>query len=184
MINLLSKNQTKQFQASVANNTIIRYVFLLISTLLAIGISTGIIFIATLSSKASLETELEDVKRQAQQFADTKKKLESLRKELTDTEAIIDKQVNYSKLLTAFSSLLPGGVTINAIAIDTDTILSTHTAQLTAPSNDLIIATKQAMLKSKLIETASIDLLDTSKGDSVANFTYSFNKEDLAEVIK
>ncbi|MDO4870483.1 MAG: hypothetical protein Q3996_00060 [Candidatus Saccharibacteria bacterium] len=184
MINLLSRDQTKQLHASIINNTIARYVFLLIGTLLAIGLSTGIIYIATLTNKNSMESQLEEVKTQLNQFAKTKQKFESLRNNLKTAETIIDNQVNYSKLLTAFSSILPSGVTISTIAIDTNTILSPHTAQINAADYNQVIATKQAMLHSKLIETVSIDALDTGKEGTKANITYTFSKSGLAEVIK
>lgn len=184
MINLLPSSQIRQFRISIINNLIVRYIFLLIATLAAIALSTGIIQLATLNSKKDLESQLKNAEQQAQQFAEVKKKAETLRDNLKTAKTIVAKQVNYSKLLTTFSTILPEGVTVSAIAIDTLTINSPHTVQIAARDYWKIIETKKAMLKSDLIATASIENIDTSKEMTTANFVYTFDKAKLAEIIK
>lgn len=186
MINLLPQENRKHLKASQLNTVLLKYVFFFASTLIALTVSIGFIYLNLFYTKISIDKNLEDARGRAQTIAKSKQEASELQTQIQNIDKIYNQQIHYSKVLTALAQQLPDDVIIDAFHIGSNAFSKPQTIQIHAQNHDKVIETKRALEKATFIAGVAINNVNTDQKNNVVSgtLTVSFNKQGLGELLQ
>lgn len=120
MINLLPPDVKGSLKFARLNVSVIEYAILVIATTVSlIGI---LLFGHTLASREEvlLTNLVEDKRANLSQYDDELAKAKALDKRIDTIEALLEREIIFSKLLPAIGALVPPGANINGLELDTE----------------------------------------------------------------
>src|SRR5262245_15442644 len=109
MINLLPPQHKQDIRAARANSLLIRYNFLLLGALAFLMLAIGIVYVYLTSAKASDEKTIKDNQSNVAGFASVEEQAQIFRNNLSVAKLILDKEVNYTKVILSIAKVLPAG---------------------------------------------------------------------------
>ncbi|MCA9341193.1 hypothetical protein KC952_01545 [Candidatus Saccharibacteria bacterium] len=132
MINLLPDNNRKEIHAGYANYILIRYIFMVFIAIIVLASIIVMAYVVQLSMHASAEERVASAEKDAARFSSTVSESEKFKSNLATAKQILDKEVKYSKLILMIAEVLPKGVYIDSLTLDSKSLgtpitLSAHT---------------------------------------------------------
>lgn len=139
MINLLPDAHKKEFRAARANVILLRYNFVLLGTAVFLLLAGLVVYVVLNNSKAIAESTNSSNSQRASEFEPTRKATDEYRKNLEIAKKILNNEVVYTDLAFAITNLLPKGVLLDGLELDSQkfgapTLLNAHAKDYAAVS--------------------------------------------------
>lgn len=187
MINLLPDEHKHQIRAARTNVLLVRYIGILTAAVLLLGGLVGASYVTLNTAHTNATKKVEE---NTQQVANTKyqtikSKADQFRSDLATAQAIMDKEVTYSKLIYKIADAVPPNVILESLELDSATLGSSATMNASAKSYSDAIALKTAFTEnSDVFSDVSFDTLSyTDSGDATypikVNLSVTIRKEAL-----
>jgi Tfp pilus assembly protein PilN len=170
MINLLPPEQKKQIRAARSNLLLLRYNILLLGALTFLLIATAVTYFYLNNTKASSEKTIQENRAKVTDYRSVQQKADNFRSNLATAKQILDKDVTYTKVIIEISRLLPPGVTLDTLSLDSKTFGTSTTFAAKAKSYDAALALKDSLQKSTVFSNVYFaSISGTGTGDYPIN---------------
>lgn len=164
MINLLPPDSKKQLRAARSNRLLLRYnILLLVAFLFLLG-AIGTVYVFLSSAKANAESTIEYNRSKVSDYAATESQANSFRQNLSSAKQILDSDIAYTKVILEISQVLPKGVVLDTLSLDSKSFGNPTTLAARATDYSTAIALKNSLQSSSLFTDVSI-LSVTGGGD-------------------
>jgi Tfp pilus assembly protein PilN len=154
MINLLPPATKKQLYAARSNTLLIRYNILLLVAILFLAIAIGLTYLYLSSVRAANENTVKANSAQEATYASVKTKAKSFRDNLSADKLVLNQSFNYANLVQEITKLLPSGVVLNNLTLDTKSFGTETTFAFRTKSFAAALELKDAFQKSSLFSNA------------------------------
>lgn len=162
MINLLPPEVKSEVVAARTNLLLLRYnILLIIAILFAFG-AVGFSYFYLASTKASAETTIADNKSQVSGYTSVESEAASFKQSLANAKQILDSDITYTKVILEISSLLPSGVVLNNLSLDSSQFGKPTVFSAKAKDYSDVLALKSALQSSSLFSDVSIQTISNS----------------------
>ena len=175
MINLLPPDQKRQLRAARSNTLLIRYNFLLLGALGFLVLASGFVWFFLNNAKATAEQTLADNNAKVTGFAAIKNESDTFRSNLATAKQILDKEVTYTKVILEIASLMPKGVVLDSLDLDSQTFGTPIVLSARAKSYESALALKNSFEKSALFTDVHFQSITTNDDTSGYNYTVSLS---------
>lgn len=166
MINLLPFEEKRQIQAARTNVLLLRYVLLTSCVMAATGLMVGAGFVIMNNSKANAEKQIALNTSKASTYNSVQAEAQMFRANLLTAKTILDKEVNYTKVILAIAQTLPPEVTLDNLDLDANTFGTPFVLSAKAKSYDGGLALKAALEKSDVFSNVSLQGMTLAASDS------------------
>lgn len=166
MINLLPFEEKRQIQAARTNVLLLRYVLLTSCVMVATGLMVGAGFVIMNNSKANAEKQIALNTSKASTYNSVQAEAQMFRANLLTAKTILDKEVNYTKVILAIAQTLPPEVTLDNLDLDANTFGTPFVLSAKAKSYDGGLALKAALEKSDVFSNVSLQGMTLATSDS------------------
>lgn len=119
MINLLPAQAKKEILAGRSNVLLVRYIWATIALLALLGILSLLSYLLLQQTKADLQTSIKDNEQQSVEYTQVRSQSDQFKSNLATAKSILDKQVNYTRIILDISKRLPKGVVLDSLNLDT-----------------------------------------------------------------
>jgi Tfp pilus assembly protein PilN len=150
MINLLPPEEKRQLRAARSNTLLLRYTIFLLIAIAFLGAAIGVTYFYLSSTKASAEQTISDNKAKVSSYATIETQASQFRNNLATAKQILDHEVTYTKVILDISQLLPSGVVLPSLSLDSQTFGTETTIAASAKDYDRVLALKTAFENSPL----------------------------------
>lgn len=166
MINLLPFEEKRQIQAARTNVLLLRYVLLTSCVMVATGLMVGAGFVIMNNSKADAEKQIALNTSKASSYNSVQAEAQTFRANLSTAKTILDKEVNYTKVILAIAQTLPSEVTLDNLDLDANTFGTPFVLSAKAKSYDGGLELKAALEKSDVFSNVSLQGMTMAASDS------------------
>lgn len=170
MINLIGKDRKKQLHAARRNSIWVRYIFLLVSTLVAVSLLLGGASFYFYGQKISQDEANEANKNRlfTQKYKTEKAEVEDFRKKLNTAKAIFDAETYYSTILLDVSKTMPKNTILMGVVFNSATFESQQSLNFQGKNINDALALKTAFIAnpplSSEVRFSTITKVDTKDG--------------------
>lgn len=161
MINLLPPETKSQIKAARANRLLLRYNIILLSAIGFLLAAAGLVYVYLVSAKSSAETAIQDNLAQVSNYSVIESDASSFRQNLSSAKQILDNDVTYSKVILEIASVLPSGVVLDTLSLDSATFGTPTTLNARVRNYDTVLRLKDALQASSLFSDVSIQTIST-----------------------
>ncbi|HEY5695664.1 MAG TPA: PilN domain-containing protein [Candidatus Saccharimonadales bacterium] len=183
MINLLPPEEKRQLQAARTNTLLIRYNILLLFVVAFMGVAVAVTYVYLSSSQQNAQQTIDTNNTKVGQYASVKAQAEAFRSNLATAKQILGNEVTYSKVILEMAKLIPSGVVLQNLALDSQTFGTETTLVAQAKSYENAIAFKDSFSKSPLFANVHFQsITSNNQGESypiTVNLTVTIKKEAL-----
>lgn len=165
MINLLPPEQKRQLRAARTNTVLLRYNIALFSSIIFLGLALGFTYIYLSNTKSNAEQVINTNKEKVSGYASVEAKAQQFRTNLTIAKQILDHEVAYTKVILEISHLLPSGVVLQNLSLDSQTFGTEYILSAQAKDYTHALALKDAFQNSPLFSNVHFQSV-TSNGIS------------------
>lgn len=185
MINLLPPEDKRQIRAARTNTLLVRYNILLLCAVAFMFLAIGGVYIYFRTAKASAEQTISDNESKVAGFNAVKSQAEQFKSNLSIAKQILDKDVTYTSVILKISNLLPSGVVLDNLNLDSATFGTATTLTARAKNYNDAIALKNAFQNSDIFSDVHFQSISTgdSSSDAGASSAYPVTI-NLSVVIK
>lgn len=156
MINLLPFEEKRQIQAARTNVLLLRYVLLTLGAMATTGLMVGAGFVIMSTSKAEAENKIALNASKASSYSTVQTQAQAFRTNLSTAKTILDKEVNYTKVVLAIAQTLPDNVILDNLDLDAKTFGTPFVLSAKAKSYDDGLQLKSTLEKSKIFSNVSL----------------------------
>ena len=168
MINLLSDEYKKEIRAAKVNTILLRYILILIGAVIILGGVSGGTFIVIYNvHQTSLERVAESQSKESG-YSQIRTDADAFRSNLQTAKTILDKEINYSKLIYKIADAVPSNVVLDNLKLGPETLGATTTLNASAKTNNDAIRLKEAFTK-KTNLFKDVKLQSITSGDASAS---------------
>jgi Tfp pilus assembly protein PilN len=170
VINLLPHEEQRQLRAARTNVLLFRYNLLLLGAVafLIIAVSTTYIYLTNTKDLAQLNITQNNDKSSS--FIPIKNQADQFRTNLATAKQILDREVTYTKVVLAIAKVLPSGVVLENLNLDSQTFGTATTLVAHAKDYSRALALKESFQTSNLFSDVHFESIAT--GDSTSNADY------------
>ena len=162
MINLLPTQTKRQLRAARANVLLLRYTILSAATVGFLAIGTLSIYFVMGNIKTSAESTTTDNQSQISNFNSVQTEANEFRANLNTAKTILDKEVIYSQAILDIAQVIPEGVIIDSLSLDSASFGSPMAINAKAKSYDRAIALKDTLEKSEIFSNVHFTTVSSS----------------------
>lgn len=174
MINLLPPNTKSQLAAARANRLLLNYIVLLLAAIAFLLGAIGIVYIYLGNAKSTAEASIQDSMAQVSDYAAVESEASSFRQDLANAKQILDNDVVYSKVILEIASVLPPGIILDTLSLDSETFGTPTTLTAKARDYNTVLQLKDALQRTSLFSDASIQTISSgAEGAYPLNATLS-----------
>ena len=187
MINLLPQNDKKQARAGRVNGLLVRYNVILIGCVAFLGLAVGVTYIYLSNTKAAAEKTITDNQSKVASYAAVQTQAQQFRTNLTTAKQILGNEVTYTKVILEIAQLLPAGVVLQNLNLDSQTFGTETTLVAQAKSYDDALSLKDAFGKSTLFKDVHFKSITTDATTTTPSdypFTINLSVTIMKEVAK
>lgn len=166
MINLLPPDNKRQLRAARTNTLLLRYNFLLLGALVFILIALGVVYFYLNTSRAVAEQTIKDNDAKVANYASVKQQADNFRTSLSTAKQILDQNVAYTKVILKIAHLLPPGVVMDKLSLDSKTFGTPTTISANAKDYDAALALKDSLQSSSLFSNVYFASISGGGGGS------------------
>ncbi|HEY1085690.1 MAG TPA: hypothetical protein VGE34_03105 [Candidatus Saccharimonadales bacterium] len=165
MINLISYDKKTDIKAGRINVILLRYVFMVLAAnVLLIIILVGAYFSLSFAY-ANAQQQVTQNEQNSASFKSVEQQAAEFRSDLTTAKSILDKEVAYSKLIIKIAHVVPSGVVLDGLSLDSKTLGTPTTlnakARDTAAVEEL---SKKFKAETALFSDVKLESIDFSEG--------------------
>lgn len=175
MINLLPTENKKQLRASIHNQILLRYIFLLVLALFLSAGIFGFIYISLKQSQDVFKAQEAENNQKIVQYANMQKNATELSKNINQTKNVLSKRVDYSKVLFKLASILPTGVSISDIKLEAKLFEGEKKLVINLTNADQASDIKKVLEDSKLFKSVSIFSVTNTERSKQATYNVVFD---------
>lgn len=183
MINLIPPETKRQLQAARSNTLLLRYNIFLLISLGFLLVASGIVYVYLGDAKASSTQAIQENNTKVSSYAPVEQQAKQFRASLSTAKQILDQEVDYTKVILKVSQLLPQGVVLDSLALDSKTFGTPTTIAAKAKNYDATLALKKSFESSPLFSNVYFASI-AGTGDSSYPVKVSLNitiKKDAAK---
>ena len=183
MINLLPPEIKSQTSAARANRLLLRYNILILAAVGFLLLAIGIVYIYLANAKTIAETAINDNTAKAGAFAVARTEADAFRKDLSDAKQIFANDVTYTKVILEIASVLPPGVVVDTLNLDSQTFGTPTTLSTNVTDYATVLRLKDSLQSSDLFSNVSIQTIsDNGQGRYPLTATLSVTiRKDAAQ---
>ena len=174
MINLLPPETRSQLAAARANRLLLRYNILLLAAVAFMLAAIGLVYVYLGNAQASAEASIQENLARVGDYSAVEAEANSFRQDLANAKQILDTDVTYTKVVLEIASVLPQGVILDTLNLDSATFGTPTTLNAKVNNYTTVLALKDALQKSSLFSDASIQTISNDgTGQYPLNATFS-----------
>lgn len=156
MINLLPPDARKQLKAARSNRLLLRYNILLVGAFVFLLSALGVVYIHLTSTKASAEEAIAFNRSKVSDYAAVQSQAAAFRQNLTNAKQILDSDIAYTKVVLEISQVLPSGVVLDTLTLDSKTFGSPTTLTARVRDYPTTLVLKNSLQNSNTFSNVSI----------------------------
>lgn len=157
MINLLPPEHKKELRAARVNVALRRYVLLEIVGVGLLAATIAATFVIMSMARTNAEQEIVDNTTRASDYQAVDKQATEFRSNLATAKAILDKEVQYSKVILEISKNIPDGIILDVLSLDATTFGSPTTLSAKAKSYDHALELKSRFESSDIFSNVYLE---------------------------
>jgi Tfp pilus assembly protein PilN len=161
MINLLPPETRSQLGAARANRLLLRYNFLLLAALAFLLAAIGLVYIYLGNAKTSAERTIAENIARAGDYSAVDAEANSFRQDLASAKQILDNDVTYTKVILEIAGVLPSGVVLDTLNLDSSTFGTPTTLTANVTDYSTVLRLKDALQKSSLFSDVSLQTISS-----------------------
>jgi preprotein translocase subunit SecG len=119
MINLLPPETKKQLYAARSNTLLARYNFALLLSVLFLVVAIGLTYLYLSNTKSSNEEVIRANTAEEGNYTKVKAEAKTFKENLTADKQVLDQSFDYTTLVMKITQLIPSGVVLNNLTLDT-----------------------------------------------------------------
>ena len=150
MINLLPPETKRELRAARSNTLLVRYNLFLVGAMVFMVIAIGIVYVYLSNTKAAAEQVIAENKAKVADYVTVETQAKEFRTNLQTAKQILDQEVNYSKVVLEFASVMPAGTILETLTLDSATFGTPITLNAKAKNYESALALKDSFQKSDL----------------------------------
>ena len=180
MINLLPEDTRSQLSAARTNRLLLRYNILLLGAIGFLLAAIGLVYVYLGSAKAAAEASIQENLTRVGDYSAVEAEANSFKQDLTNAKQILDSDVTYSKIILEIASVLPQGVTLDTLNLDSATFGTPTTLNAKVRDYPTVLVLKDALQGSTLFSDVSIQTISNDGTDSYplnATFSVTIRKD-------
>lgn len=166
MINLLPPEDKRDIRAARANTLLIRYNVLLVGVFLFLMLAIGVVYVYLSTAKATAEATMQENTAKVGNLAATKEQAEAFRKNLSIAKEILNKEVNYTKVILKVAESMPAGTVLTGLSLDASTFGKETTLAAQTKSYEQAIKLKDSLSQSGLFTDVHFQSISASTDGS------------------
>lgn len=175
MINLLPHEEQSQLRAARTNVLLLRYNILLLSAVAFIILAVGVTYIQLTNTKTLAETDIAQNNSKSSSFIPIENQAAQFRTNLGTAKQILDREVTYTKVVLAIAKVLPSGVILDTLSLDSQTFGTATTLVAHAKDYSRALALKDSFQKSTLFTDVHFESIATGEGATNPNYPVTVN---------
>ncbi len=183
MINLLPPETKAQTNAARQNRLLLRYNIMLLAALGFLLLAMGVVYIYLASTKAAAEDTVTENIARAGNFGTVETEADAFRQDLSHAKQILDSDVTYTKVILEIANVLPRGVVLDTLSLDSESFGSPTTLAANAVNYETVLRLKDSLQASTIFSNVSIQTIsDSRSGAYPLNATLSVTiRKDAAQ---
>ncbi len=183
MINLLPPEIKRETNAARANRLLVRYDILLVGSIVFISGAILLVYIYLGSTKAIAEQTVADNIAKAGDYGSVEAEATAFKQDLTNARQILDSDATYTKVILEIASVLPSGVVLDTLSLDSQTFGTPTTLAANVRDYSTVLRLKDSLQGSSIFSDVSIQTIsDSGSGDYPLNATFSVTiRKDAAK---
>lgn len=162
MINLLPPEIKVQTSAARANRLLLRYNVLILAAVGFLLLAIGIVYIFLANAKTIAETAIADNTAKAGAFTNAKTEADAFKQNLANARQILDNDVTYTKVVLEIAAVLPSGVVLDTLNLDSQTFGTPTTLSTNVVDYATVLRLKDSLQASDLFSNVSIQTISDS----------------------
>jgi len=170
MINLIPDNLRDQLRYAQHNLLLRKYLLAIVFIAGVVAATFWIGMLALGRQSLDLENQLAAKNSQLAEYSDVLAQAQELSDTIDTIEALLDREIKFSQLLTEIASLVPSGASLNGISLSNEEDTLTLTA--TINSQDLAAVFQQNLASSDLFAVADIASMNKAS-DAIGSTVYT-----------
>jgi Tfp pilus assembly protein PilN len=180
MINLLPPATKKQIAAARTNRILLLYNIILSAAVVFLVLAVGVIGFYLRNARITAESTVAENISRAGDFATVEADANSFRQNLASAKQILDNDVMYTKAILKFANVLPPGVTLDTLSLDSTTFGTPTTLTANVRDYNTVILLKNSLQSSDLFSDVSIQTISTGGSDEypiTATYSITISKD-------
>ena len=166
MINLLPPETKTQIAAARANRLLLRYNILLLVALTFLAAAIGFVYIYLGSAKISAETAIQANIAKVGDYSAVEAEAGAFRQDLANAKTILDNDVTYTKVILGIAKVLPPGVVLDTLSLDSTTFGTPTTLTANVSNYATVLALKDSLQQSDLFSDVSLQTISNDGSGS------------------
>lgn len=156
MINLLAPEVKQQIKAARTNVILLNYCFILSATIVVILGIFGVGTWLTIEQQQAANNHKDQATQAAKSYSQTRQAAESFAKDLQQAKNILANEVSFYNLITSLAAVVPSGVILNNLSLDTTTLTTPLTITGRANNYDSAVRLKNALSESSIFKDVKL----------------------------
>lgn len=162
MINLLPPEEKRQLRAARTNTLLARYNVILLGAVMFLGLAIGVVYLYLANTKASADQTMRENTAQTTQYANVLTEADQFRSNLAIAKQILDRETAYTNVLINVAQVMPAGVVLNSLTLDSATFGTETTLAASAQDYTRALAFKDALQNSPYFTDAHFQNVDNT----------------------
>lgn len=162
MINLLPPETKSEISAARTNLLLLRYNIMLAAAILFAFLAAGVVYVFLTNTKAAAEQTVTDNESRVGDYASVESESETFKKNLANAKQILDDDVTYTKVILEISSLLPEGIVLDNLSLDSAQFGQPTVLAARAKDYPTAVSLKSALERSDLFSDVSLQTISDS----------------------
>jgi len=184
MINLLPPEEKRQLQAARSNTLLIRYNVLLLGVVAFMLVALAVTYVYLSTAQQNAQQTIQENKSKAGEYATVETQAAQFRQHLTTAKQILDNEVTYSKVVLSIAKLIPRGVILENLSLDSETFGTETSLVALAKDYNSALSLKESFEKSPLF--SNVHFQSITSGGSATSYPVTVNlnitiKKDAAK---
>ena len=175
MINLLPPEDKRQIRAARSNTLLLRYNILTLGAVIFLLVAVGVVYFYLINVRSSAEQTIQDNQTRVAGYGKVRSEADTFRANLSTAKQILDKEVAYSNVVLEISKLLPKGIILRELRLDSQTFGTPTTLSAQAKSYESAIALKDAFSASPLFSDVHFQSITSEGSDNSGGSSYSYS---------
>lgn len=183
MINLLPPDMKSQIAAARTNRLLLRYNILLLAALGFLLASIIFVYFYLATAKSAAEATVAENQSKASGYAAVEAAANEFKQNLATAKTILDGDIMYSKVILKIANLLPSGVILDNLNLDSASFGNPMVLSAKAKDTTTAVAAMNALQASDLFSNVSIQSMGPASGGAYSvSVMYSVTiKKDAAQ---
>lgn len=162
MINLLPPETKAQISAARANRLLLRYNLLLLAAVAFLLIAVIIVYVYLGNAKTVAEATIADNRSKVSDYSAIESQASAFRQNLARAKQILDSDVTYTKVILSIARVLPSGIVLDTLSLNSETFGSPTTLTANARDYAAVLSLKDSLQNSNLFSNVSIQTISNA----------------------